>query len=87
MYFLFKHITIYTINMRLYFEHPKKVCMTYIKHMKLSLYLSYLLAKGSAKAIVHAFLPDTFITSTSDLTAKVQDILKTSGCNEYDKSS
>tara|TARA_B100000886_G_scaffold333044_1_gene286480 strand:- start:1573 stop:1740 length:168 start_codon:yes stop_codon:yes gene_type:complete len=55
--------------------------------MKLSLYLSYLLAKGSAKAIVHAFLPDTFITSTSDLTAKVQDILKTSGCNEYDKSS
>ena len=59
LYFLFKHITIYTINMRLYFEHPKKVCMTYIKHMKLSLYLSYLLAKGSAKAIVHAFLPRT----------------------------
>ena len=72
--------------MRLYFNHPKNVCMTYFTHMKLSLYLSYLLAKGSAKAIIHAFLPDTFITSTSDLTAKVQDILKTSGCNEDDKS-
>ncbi len=72
--------------MRLYFNHPKNVCMTYLKHMKLSLYLSYLLAKGSAKAIIHAFLPDTFITSTSDLTTKVQDILKTSGCNEDDKS-
>ena len=72
--------------MRLYFNHPKNVCMTYLKHMKLSLYLSYLLAKGSAKAIIHAFLPDTFITSTSDLTAKVQDILKTSGGNEDDKS-
>jgi len=72
--------------MYFYFDHPKNVCMTYIKHLKLSLYLSYLLAKGSAKAIVHAFLPDTFITSTSDLTEKVQDILKTSGCNEDDKS-
>ena len=72
--------------MNLYFNHPKNVCMTYFKHMKLSLYLSYLLAKGSIKAIVHAFLPDTFITSTSDLNEKIQYILKTSGCNEYDKS-
>ena len=72
--------------MDLYFDHPKNVCMTYFKHMKLSLYFSYLLAKGSIKAIVHAFLPDTFITSTSDLTAKIQDILKKSGCNENDKS-
>jgi hypothetical protein len=54
--------------------------------MKLSLYLSYLLAKASTKAMVHAFLPDTFITSTSDLTAKIQDILKKSGCRENDKS-
>jgi hypothetical protein len=68
------------------FEHPKNVCMTYFKHMKLSLYLSYLLAKASTKAMVHAFLPDTFITSTSDLTAKIQDILKKSGCRENDKS-
>jgi len=72
--------------MYFYFDHPKNVCMTYIKHMKLSLYLSYLLAKGSAKAIVHAFLPDTFITSTSDLNEKIQYILKTSGCSEDDKS-
>tara|TARA_B100000508_G_C11440194_1_gene268341 strand:- start:495 stop:662 length:168 start_codon:yes stop_codon:yes gene_type:complete len=54
--------------------------------MRLSLYLSYLLAKASTKAMVHAFLPDTFITSTSDLTAKIQDILKKSGCNDNDKS-
>ncbi len=68
------------------FEHPKNVCMTYFKHMKLSLYLSYLLAKASTKAMVHAFLPDTFITSTSDLTANIQDILKKSGCRGNDKS-
>ena len=68
------------------FKHPKNVCMTYLKHMKLSLYLSYLLGKASIKAIVHAFLPDTFITSTSDLTLKIQDILEKSGCNDNDKS-
>ena len=68
------------------FKHPKNVCMTYFTHMRLSLYLSYLLAKASTKAMVHAFLPDTFITSTSDLTAKIQDILKKSACNDNDKS-
>lgn len=66
----------------LQFKHPKNVCMTYFKHMKLSLYFSYLLTKGSIKAIVHAFLPDIFTTSTSDLIANINYISKVSGCNE-----
>lgn len=68
-----------------YFEHPKIVCMTYGTHMKLSLYFAFLLAKGSVQAVVHAFLPDTFITSTGDLTKKLHGILKVSGCDDGDK--
>ena len=62
------------------FKHPKKVCMTYFKHMKLSLYLSYLLGKGSIMALTHSLLPDLFITSTTDTVKQITEILKTSGC-------
>ena len=68
-----------------YFEHPTNVCMTYGTHMKLSLYFAFILSKGSVQAVVHAFLPDTFITSTSDLTLKLYNILKVSGCQNDDK--
>ena len=36
------------------FEHPSKVCMTYLEHMKLSLELSSIFFIGSLKAILHA---------------------------------
>ena len=62
------------------FRHPKKVCMTYFQHMKLSLYLSYLLGKGSIAALIHSLIPDLFITSTTDITKKITKILETSGC-------
>ena len=33
------------------FEHPSKVCMTYLEHMKLSLELSSIFFIGSLKAL------------------------------------
>jgi len=54
--------------------------MTYFQHMKLSLYLSYLLGKGSIAALIHSLIPDLFITSTTDITKKITQILQTSGC-------
>jgi len=64
------------------FHHPRDVCMTYMTHMKLSLYFSYSLFVGSMKAFVHAFIPDVYITSTSDLSAELYKSLKSSGCHD-----
>ena len=64
------------------FTHPKNVCMTYLTHMKLSLYFSYTLFIGSVKAFVHAFIPDVYITSTSDLSNELYKVLKSSGCTD-----
>mgnify|MGYP003970521409 FL=1 len=65
-----------------FFTHPKEVCMSYFEHMKLSLYFSWILWKASILAVIHAFLPDTFITSTSDTNKEVEKILKESGCKK-----
>jgi hypothetical protein len=64
------------------FTHPKEVCMTYLTHMKLSLYFSYTLFVGSVKSFVHAFIPDVYITSTSDLSSELYKTLKSSGCQD-----
>tara|TARA_B100000524_G_scaffold129056_1_gene63628 strand:- start:10536 stop:10775 length:240 start_codon:yes stop_codon:yes gene_type:complete len=71
--------------MESYFKHPKEVCMSYFKHFKLSLYFSYVLGKGSAKAFMHAFIPDYYITSTSDLVEEVALLLKDNGCGHKEK--
>ena len=63
------------------FKHPQNVCMTYVKHMRLSLFFSFHLWLSSVKAFVHAFIPDVFITSTTDVTNNIQSIMKNSGCH------
>lgn len=67
------------------FQHPKKVCMTYTEHLFLSLYFSFIMWIGSMQAFVHAFIPDMFITSTTDLAHDIQNIIKRSGCNRPSK--
>lgn len=64
------------------FNHPNKVCMTYFEHMKLSLYFTTVLWIGSIKAFIHAFLPDTYITSTSDLCHHLHKTLQSAGCHD-----
>ena len=66
----------------IYFTHPQEVCMSYFEHMKLSLYFTLLFSKAAVLALIHAFFPDTFITSTSDTHKKIEKILKESGCRE-----
>lgn len=62
------------------FKHPAQVCMTYTEHMKLSLEFSFIFLKASATALTHAFIPDVFITSTSDTVKIVEKKIKESGC-------
>ena len=68
--------------MYLFFKHPSKVCMTYFEHMKLSLYFMKILYIGSIKAFIHAFIPDVYITSTSDVSINLQKTLRSAGCHE-----
>lgn len=65
-----------------FFKHPKSVCMTYIEHFKFSFFLSYMLALGSFKALIHAILPDFYITSSSDLVEELKFKIENSGCKK-----
>ena len=64
------------------FEHPRKVCMTYMEHFTLSGEMAIVLGVGSIKAIIHAIYPDMFITSTTDTINYIQKILSESGCRK-----
>ncbi len=64
------------------FSHPKQVCMSYITHMVFALEVAVMLSVAAWKSAVHAFLPDTFITSTTDLVADLDNKLKSAGCRD-----
>lgn len=65
-----------------FFTHPNAVCMSYFEHMKLSLSFSKTFLVGSVKAFVHAFFPNAYITSTSDITKKMIKDLEEAGCRK-----
>jgi len=44
------------------------------------MYLARRFAIGSAKAVIHAFLPDYFITSSSDLIEDIRQDMSKIGC-------
>jgi predicted choloylglycine hydrolase len=66
-------------------KHLNDNCMSYKEHLEFSSYLSFLLFKGSAKAIIHSFIPCFYETSTSDLIAYINFLIYSSGCNKYKK--
>ena len=53
------------------FIHLQEIKMSYLEHMKFSLYLSYMFGKASFYAIIHAIYPDILITSSSDTIKKL----------------
>ena len=69
------------------FEHPKKVCMTYFEHMLLSLQLSRIFCVGSLKAVVHAFLPDYYVKSSTNAVIEAQQMMMNAGCREDEAPS
>ena len=64
------------------FKHPQEVCMSYLEHMALSLQLSRIFCVGSLKAIVHAFLPDYYIKSSTNVVIEAQQLMANAGCRE-----
>lgn len=67
-------------NLTSKFDHPRNVCTSYAQHMWFSLEMSYHFALGSIKAIIHALLPDYYVTSTTDTSLYIQQRLEESGC-------
>lgn len=54
--------------------------MTYLEHMKLSLELSSIFFIGSLKAFVHAFIPDIYVTSSTDTFRFANEKMSKAGC-------
>ena len=64
-----------------YFEHPKKVGMTYSQHAWTSLSLSKTFFVGACKGLVHAVYPDVLTTFANDTLEKTAVILSESTNN------
>lgn len=62
-------------------KHPTHVCMTYYEHFCFSMEMAYAFGIGSLKAVVHAFYPDVYVTSTTDTVVGIQQRLEKSGCH------
>ena len=64
------------------FRHPNKNCMSFSEHAKLSLTFSGKLLLGSVKAFIHAFVPDAYSKSTTDLIKEIDNMINEAGCNK-----
>lgn len=62
------------------FSHPSNVCMSYIVHCKFSLEMAVVFSYATFTAVVHAFLPDYFVDSTSKSVEYVKKRLSEVGC-------
>ena len=54
--------------------------MTYKTHLVFSLKLSFKFALASLKALVHAFIPNVFMSSSTQALNDINKIVKNSGC-------
>lgn len=61
--------------MLLEFKHLRESNMDYIEHMLVSLNYSAILFISCIKALIHSFIPDLFITSTSECILEINNKL------------
>ena len=66
--------------MSIFTNHPKKVCMTYFEHFKLSMTLSIHFFEASTKAFVHAIFPFWFPSESTRINQLIGNKIKNSGC-------
>jgi len=57
-------------------KHLDDVNMTYTEHMNFSLGLSKIFLVASVKAVIHAFIPDVLITSSTDYIKLLKNMMK-----------
>lgn len=56
--------------------------MTYLEHCKFSLEMAVIFSYASFTAVVHAFLPDYYVDSTSKCVEYVKKRLSEVGCRD-----
>ena len=64
------------------FQHLQDVCLSYYEHMRFSLYLSREFFQSSLQAVVHAFVPSLYVTSSSDMVQRVTMEMAQIGCRD-----
>ena len=62
-------------------SHLERVCMSYCQHMCFSLYLSKEMFVSSIKAVIHAFIPSCFVTSSTDTITRLHEEMSEIGCH------
>ena len=67
--------------MILFSKHPESVCMTYCSHFQLSTRLSFLFAKASIQALIHAFLPFWYASASTRNAHQIVQLIEASGCH------
>ena len=71
--------------MFLEFRHLRDSNMNYFEHMLISLNYSAILFISCIKALIHSFIPDLFITSTSECILEINNKLMRHNKKDYEK--
>ena len=71
--------------MLLEFKHLRESNMDYIEHMLVSLNYSFILFISCIKALIHSFIPDLFITSTSECILEINNKLIRHNKKDYEE--
>ena len=58
------------------FAHLEEMKMNYFEHMIISLNYAFILFISSIKAFIHSFIPDLFVTSTTECIVEINNKLK-----------
>ncbi len=58
------------------FHHLDEMKLTYFEHMRLSLNYAVILFISCIKALIHSFIPDLFVTSTTECISEINNELK-----------
>jgi len=58
------------------FQHLREIKMDYFEHMFVSLNYSLILFISCIKALIHSFIPDLFVTSTSECIIEINNKLE-----------
>ena len=69
-------------------EHLEEMKMGYFEHMFISLHYAFILLLSCIKAFIHAFIPDIYVTSTSECIVEINKELtrhKKSNFENYQK--
>jgi len=71
--------------MLLAFKHLKDSNMDYLEHMLASLNYSFILFLSCIKSLIHAFIPDLFVTSTSECIIEINNKLIRHNKKDFEK--